>query len=134
MDNSQPFDGPDGNSPRWQIDFEPDSPECVTWDNVFSVRERYSRDVLNCSNYLQWLGSFAQWFKLRFNIAAPSDHELLKALNQYLQDLRAMDQSGRDFLRGPVFQMLYRHCNAGNSRLLAFMRDLVSREIAYERA
>lgn len=134
LDNSQPFDGPDGCSPQWQIDFEPDSPECVTWDNVFCIRERYSRDVLNCSNYFQWLGSFSQWFKLRINIAAPSDRELLDSLNQYLQDLRAMDQSGRDFLRGSVFQMLYRHCTAGNLRLLAFMRDLVSGEVASARA
>jgi hypothetical protein len=49
LDSSVPFGGADGQTPDWQIDFAPDSVECTTWDNVFHVRERIKRDVLDAS-------------------------------------------------------------------------------------
>ena len=61
LDNSVPFGGADGQTPDWQIDFDPDSVECTTWDNVFHVRERIKRDVLDAS-FWQWLRDFSAWF------------------------------------------------------------------------
>ena len=57
LDNSVPFGSADGQTPDWQIDFDPDSVECTTWDNVFHVRERIKRDVLDAS-FWQWLHDF----------------------------------------------------------------------------
>jgi hypothetical protein len=69
LDNSVPFGGADGQTPDWQIDFDPDAVECTTWDNVFHVRERIKRDVLD-SSFWQWLRDFSAWFKKRMGIAA----------------------------------------------------------------
>jgi hypothetical protein len=125
LDNSEPFGGLDQRIPAWQIDFNPDSEECTTWDNVFKVRERFKRDVLDPS-FFQWLGSFAAWFKQRSGIGDPADHQLLNGIHQYVEDLRLMGLTGREFLRAPVFQMIYKQCGEGNQRLMILMKDLVT--------
>src|SRR5262249_35404291 len=106
LNNSQPFEGLDGRIPEWHIDFVPESLECTTWDNVFAVRDRLKRDVLNQS-FFQWLGNFAVWFKEKIGVADPDDHQLLDAIRQYVEFLRLMGLTGREFLRAPVFQMLW---------------------------
>jgi len=78
LGNAVPVGGADGRMPAWQIDFDPDSIECPTWDNVFHVREWIKRDVLYAS-FWQWLRDFSAWFKKRMGIAAPGDAEILDA-------------------------------------------------------
>jgi hypothetical protein len=41
-----------------------------------------------------------------------------------------MGLTGREFLRAPVFQMLWKQCGEGNQRLMILMKDLVSAAIA----
>ena len=125
LDNSVPFGGADGQTPNWQIDFDPDSIECTTWDNVFHVRERIKRDVLD-SSFRQWLRDFSAWFKKRMGIADPGDAEVLDAMRTYAEEQALTGLTAREFLRAPVFQMLHRHCAAGNQRVLALMRDVVT--------
>jgi hypothetical protein len=124
LDQSLPFGGADGRTPNWKIDFIVDCPECVTWDSVLSIRERFKRDVLDPS-FFQWLRSFAAWFNQKIGLAEPADHQILEAMRQYVEHLRVMGLTGREFLRAPVFQMLYKQCREGNQRLLTFMKDLV---------
>jgi hypothetical protein len=125
LDNSVPFGSADGQTPDWQIDFDPDSLECTTWDDVFHVRERIKRDVLNPS-FRQWLGNFSAWFKRRISIADPGDAEVLDAIRTYAEDLALMGLTACEFLRAPVFQMLHRHCAAGDQRVLALMKNVVT--------
>ena len=125
LDDSQPFAGLDGQMPRWQIDFDPDSPEAATWDEIFHIRERYVRDVLNPS-FKRWLGNFGAWFKRNVRNPNPTEHEMLTAIQQYIDNLEPMELGGRDFLRERVFQMLYRHCHHGDQRLIALMKDTVT--------
>jgi len=122
---SVPFGGADNRLPLWRIEFEPNSPECLTWDEVFQVKERFERDVLN-PLFFQWLGSFAEWFGRRINVAVPTDHEVLDAIQRYVEDVRLMKLSGRDFLRLPIFEMIHQQCIAGNQRLFALIRDLIT--------
>ena len=96
LDQSLPFGGADGRTPKWKIDFIVDCPECVTWDSVFCIRERFMRDVLDPS-FFQWLRSFAAWFKQKIGLAEPADHQILDAMRQCVEDLRLMGLTGRDF-------------------------------------
>jgi hypothetical protein len=125
LDNSVPFGSADGQTPDWRIDFEPDSVECATWDNVFHFRERIIRDVLNAS-FRQWLGDFSAWFKMRMGIADPGDTEVLDAMCTYAEDMALTGLTAREFLRAPVFQMLHRHCAAGDQRVLALMKTVIT--------
>ena len=59
-------------------------------------------------------------------IAAPGDAEVLDAMRTYAEDMAPTGLTAREFLRAPVFQMLHRHCKAGNQRVLALMKDVVA--------
>jgi hypothetical protein len=125
LDDSNLLDGADGKTPDWRIDFVPDSPECKTWDNVFHVRERIKRDVLD-SSFMRWLREFAAWFKRRFANLSPDNAAVIMAIQLYAEDLTLMGLNAREFLRAPLFRMLHKHYEAGDVRLQAFMRDLVT--------
>jgi len=126
--NSIPFAQADGQTPDWRIDFVPDSPECVTWDNVFQIRTRLSRDVLNPS-FRNWLADFAVWFVKRKGLDDVSDARIIAALREYAEDIEIAGLTAREFLRAPMFQMIEHHCSNGDSRLLQFTRDLVTQAV-----
>lgn len=125
LDNSAPFGGADGQTPDWRIDFDPDSVECTTWDNVFHVRERIKRDVLD-SSFRQWLGDFSAWFKKGIGIADPGDAQVLDAIRTYAEYMALTGLKAREFLQAPVFQMLHRHCAAGDQRVFAMMKNAIT--------
>lgn len=125
LESSQPFAGENGELPRWQVDIVPNTAEAATWDEVFHIRQRYVRDVLNPS-FKDWLKSFGDWFKNNTEIDPVTDHDLLMAIRRYADNLELMGLSGREFLRARVFRMLQRHCQLGNQRLIALIRDVVA--------
>lgn len=127
LENSQPFAGtltPTGQQlPRWQIEFEPNIEEVLTWDEVFHIRERYQRDVLD-ADFTRWLRDFTSWIK-RYQIEHNSDQELIDAINRYATDYEDMGISDRAFLKAAVFRMLYTHCKKGDRRLISFIRTVI---------
>jgi hypothetical protein len=125
LDKSIPFGGADGQTPDWRIDFDPDSVECTTWDDVFHVRERIKRDVLDAS-FRQWLRDFSAWFKMQMSTANLGDAEVVEAIGTYADYMTLMGLKAREFLQAPVFQMLHRHCAAGDQRVLALMKDVIA--------
>jgi hypothetical protein len=126
--NSPPFGGEDGQTPEWQIDFVPDSAECVTWDTVFFFRERIEKDILK-RFFRPWLGQFAAWFVKRKRLADVTDNRIIESLLEYQEDMKLQGFTARDFLRAHVFEMLALHCKKGDKRLLALMRDLVTEAV-----
>jgi hypothetical protein len=128
--NSIPFAQADGQTPDWRIDFVPDSPECITWDSVFQIRIRLSRDVLNPS-FRNWLTDFAAWFVKRKGVVDVTDARIITALREYAEDAEITGLTAREFLRAPVFQMIEQHCSNGDNRLLQFTRDLVTQAIPH---
>lgn len=124
LEGSDPFGGTKDHEPRWQVDFHPDSEECTTWDNVFHVRTRYIRDIL-CPNYPTWLRGFESWIKIGKGNPDPTPEESLEAIRQYAESLPSTGHCGGEFLRKPVFQMLHKHCEGGNDRLLNLIRDFL---------
>ncbi len=127
LTDSVPFAAEDGQTPDWVIEFQPNSPECETWDEVFSIRERIKRDVLDQS-FRRWLREFATWFKRRVGNPAPDKTIVLNAVDAYSEDMADLGLNAREFLRAPVFRMLHHHCANGDDRLSDLMIDLVSVE------
>lgn len=133
VDDSIPFGGEDGQSPSWKVEFEPTLAECKTWNDVFEVRERIERDVLSPS-YRRWLNDFAKWFVIRIGVEALDDEKIKEGLKTYSDDMACIGFPARDFLRAPVFRMLYEHCSQDNARLLVFMRGIVTESVPQETA
>lgn len=122
LNNSQPFAGEIGKTgerlPKWEIDFGSASEEIATWDDVFHVRERYVRDVLN-AEFNSWLDIFGRWCQRR--IILNSDQELVDAIEDYVSNLELEGFGDRAFLKAAVFQMLHTHCQHGDQRLISFI-------------
>ena len=124
LDDSVPFAGRDGELPRWEIRFDNDLEEIDTWLTVFSIRERYTRDVLD-EGFKTWLREFSSWCR---SVPLPDteNETLLEAVSRYENYLSALGFNDRAFLKSAVFRMLHKRCRDGNERLLEVVRDLVS--------
>jgi hypothetical protein len=122
LSQSQPFAGTDGLLPLWIIEFEPNGEEVTTWDDVFRVRERYQRDILD-ADFKSWLKDFSAWCRsARIHLSA--DQILLDALERYAGFQDECGLRDRSFLKAAMFRMLLRHCRDGNERLSELLRDL----------
>jgi hypothetical protein len=125
LSKSIPFGGTDPVTPNWRIEFKPDSPECVTWDDLFNLKSRLKRDVLDQS-FQQWLQDFAAWFRTEYGNAKITNARIKAALDRYAKNEAIKGLNGRDFLRALVFRMFHRHCVSNDSRLLKFLKDVVT--------
>jgi hypothetical protein len=121
LTRSVPFAGSDGIRPRWEIDFSPNCPEVVTWDSVFRIRERYSRDILD-RYYTKWIGEFAGYCSIN-SLRLNDPDSIINCLLNYARCMDLYGFSDRGFLRAAMFRMLHAHCSAGNARLI----NLISR-------
>ncbi|CAG2147610.1 hypothetical protein [Cupriavidus numazuensis] len=123
LDDSDPFDGSTANTPRWIVRFDPETAEVPTWDEVFSVRERYSRDHLDPS-FSRWLSLFGKW--ARSEIGDDTDEALVAVLRKYEEFWADHGMQDRAFLKAAVFRMLRLHCEAGHRRLIQQLRHVIS--------
>jgi hypothetical protein len=129
LDESEPNIELDGSLiAAWRIDFSEDSEQVNTWDSVFSVRERYERDVLKDS-FSEWLWEFRNWCRSA-NLVGSDESQVINAIHRYVGYLEACGFNDRAFLKAAVFRMLGRHCLEGQRRILAVMRDLARSGIA----
>lgn len=125
LDESDPFGGSTEILPNWRIRFLPETPEVSTWDDVFSVRERYRQDHLDDA-YVPWIRQFAELARDR--VRPYSDEKLIEALRWYEEAHRdpELEFHERAFLKAAVFRMLRQRCQQKHSRLLKLLRDLVA--------
>lgn len=122
LDASVPFAGANG-LPEWDIRFEPQSEEVVTWCTVFDVPNRYRRDVLNL-DFEDWLAHFGSWCA-GHGVDADDDAQLIRALERYERYQRFGKYADRAFLKAAAFRMLRIHCLTADSRLLELLRNIV---------
>ncbi len=117
---------PTGNKgrPAWQVDFDPSTPECETWDAVFCIRERYARDVLE-PHYNSWLSGFSNWFRKNHELGNVDQDMLINSLDDYVDLQKYMPLDGVDSMQPKVFRLIHDGCLEGNERLLGIMGDLV---------
>jgi hypothetical protein len=109
--------------PDWEISFNPQTEEVETWDEVFHIRARYKRDVLDAS-YDRWLRIFAKWCK-RSGFGLGSDDALAAALDRYATDLADSGLNDRSFLKAACFRMLYVHVQQRDRRLITFLQNAI---------
>lgn len=122
LDDSDPFEGTTSNTPKWVIKFDPDSPATQTWDDVFSVRDRYKRDHLD-AKYVRWLDLFRDSARrLKWSVA--TDDERRDAIGKFEELWQAQGFDGEGFLKAGVFRMLRLHLTSGDQRLKDQIRDL----------
>ncbi|WP_446368285.1 restriction endonuclease subunit S [Coleofasciculus sp. G3-WIS-01] len=127
LDNSQPFVGELGKTgerlPKWEIDFGSNTEEVATWDDVFHIRERYERDVLN-EGFTSYLREFGNYCKYCDSVPT-STEELIDAIRKYRSYQESNGFKDKAFLKAAVFRMLHRHCQNGDERLIQFIKDVV---------
>lgn len=123
LDDSEPFGGATENTPRWDIRFDPETPESFTWDEIFSLKERYRRDHLD-QDFRTWLDQFAKSAKLKGAVGTVAD--LMERLNWFEKLQAFTGLQDRAFLKTAVFRMLRLKCEAGDKRLLDQLMSLVA--------
>ena len=124
LDDSDPFGGSMPNTPRWTIEFDPQSPAVPTWDAVFSIRERYRRDHLD-EGYSAWLREFRNWARSAGQ-RGDTDAGLVEALAKFEQYCADNGMRDRALLKAAVFRMLRLRCEQGHDRLKEQLRDLMA--------
>ncbi|HEY9606487.1 MAG TPA: hypothetical protein V6C85_33070, partial [Allocoleopsis sp.] len=129
LNNSQPFAGTIGKTgeplPKWEIDFGSNSEEVTTWDDVFHIRQRYERDVLD-EAFNSWLNGFRSWCRHPRRNIPNSDQELVDAIEGYAMYHESLGFEDRAFLKAAVFRMLHFHCQRGDQRLIKLITDVVT--------
>lgn len=107
----------------WVIEFVPAGEAVDTWDEIFHIRERWRRDVLDEQTFRQWLGEF-QVYCLTGALQFAGDGDVVDAVQRYEQYLASCGFRDRAFLKAAVFRFLLRRCAVGCQRLLPILRDL----------
>jgi hypothetical protein len=123
LDGSEPFAGTQHAYPRWAIRLTPGGEATETWNEVFQIRARYRRDILD-PMFLIWLGDFRMWVRLS-NSVIKTEPQLLRAIKNFAKYHQSMGLRDRAFLKAAVFQMLWHHCKKGNRRIIDLLVNLV---------
>jgi hypothetical protein len=123
LSKSIPFAGARREAPAWHISFGRSRQEVDTWDDVFRVRERYMRDILD-QEFNPWLSEFAAWCwsrdkRIRTRVL------LMAQLQAFVLYHERLGLNERSFLKSAVFRMLLSRCKRGDARLIEFLLVLV---------
>jgi hypothetical protein len=137
---SEPFEGQVVKlikCPRWVIEIEGDDADAdaaATWDNVFSIRERYITSHLN-PEFRDWVSHFAKWC-VRSGTPLTDTAEAVAALSDYVEITIQEGLADSAFLKRAVFSMLRDRCASGNlsMRLTEWLIDLVSNHMVADAA
>lgn len=125
LENSQVNTGLNGPLiSNWIVEFSGDDERIETWDDVFSIRDRYKNDFLEDRSFYEYLAEFQAW-QISTGTNLNVDAELLDALGRYEKYLSSLGYRDRTFLKVAVFRMLLSRCVNGCARILGVMRDLV---------
>lgn len=124
---SKPFGG-EADKPKWKVGFKRDTEEVKTWNDVFKIKERYIRDILN-PEYEGLLRGFSSWCKSTGS-AIRTKKQVINAIGRYVRFLEDEGISNKAFLKAAVFRMLEKHCKKGNVRLIKIMTDLAKSSIS----
>jgi len=125
LDNSQPFEGITTDLgeplPKWVIEFNLDTEEVDTWNEVFHIKERFERDILN-AEFKSYLRDFGNYCK-SWNYIPNSQEEMINTIDRYVAFQEGNGFKDRAFMKAAVFRMLRLQCQDGNQRLVRFILD-----------
>lgn len=125
LDHARPFLGAVGDWKNWKIDFDMNSEETQTWDEVFSIKERYARDILEPS-FNGWLSEFQAFCRIPkiLDRKRATKTELAAVIKEYIVYLEAGGLTDRAFLKAATFRMLLNQLNNNNIDVITVMQDL----------
>jgi hypothetical protein len=138
LKDSVPFEGKMVNlvkCPQWIIEIEGDDADAATtWDNVFSIRERYIASHLN-PEFRDWASHFARWC-VRSGKSVTDTAESVAALSDYMEITIQEGLADSAFLKRAVFSMLRDRCADGplSERITEWLIDLVSNHMMADAA
>lgn len=130
LSNSMPISNSSPINFNWDVKFLTSAEEAENWDRVFSIRKRYSRDILN--NYFsQWLREFV--FKCDIDRqreligSEPTDAEIRNQLANY-HDYKARfpNIGNAGFLEPLVFELLLKLYDEGHEEITHIVRNAVT--------
>ena len=128
LEKSEPFEGLKGDLgeplPKWVIEFDSDAEEVDTWNEVFHIRERYERDILN-KGFKSFLREFGSYCK-SWNFEPDSHEALVEAIDRYIFFQDSNGFKDKAFMKAAVFRMLRLHCQNGDQRLILLILDNVN--------
>ena len=120
LDNSQLFARENETLPDWVIEFYPPMQEIDTWDDVFDIRNRYARGILDPS-FKDWIGDFRYWHMRSQTVNA--GQSLANTINSYIDSLERFGFRDQSFLKVAVFRLFRKQVQQGNSRLIKLLVD-----------
>ncbi|WP_445620264.1 hypothetical protein ACUN8C_16600 [Kushneria sp. Sum13] len=114
---------------KWKIEFLTETEASETWDQVFSIRTRYERDILN-QYFDTWMKNFCKKCekdRKRNNISRNlTKVEVRERLSFYQEDKSESPSIGlAGFLEPLVFSLLLQLYDEGNERVVNLIRDAV---------
>lgn len=124
LNNSVPFAGSDGRLPRWVIDFSSTTEETETWNEIFKLKERYQRDILDIG-FWDWIMECFKFCKM-FSVPITTKTEIINAIEKYALAMEAIGLNDRSFIKAAAFRMLHTHCVNGNERLFEIINDIAA--------
>ena len=115
----------------WRIDFSIQSEEVDTWEELYSIRERYKRDFL-VEHFNTWLQEFMDYCKAlrEKNLVDRNNPNLVLLLvESYSENLYDDGLADMSFLKCAVFKLILSFYNTGNNRIISLMDDLYAGNI-----
>jgi len=108
---------------EWVVEFSYSGEEVTTWDEIFSLRQRYKDDVLNEENIKLWMGEFKSWcFRSKQNLTDRFSVGLaIEAYSGFLVDCGFND---RAFIKAAVFKFFLNRFKLGCHRVTGVMCGL----------
>ncbi len=123
LEKSRLFARDNETLPAWSIEFVPDTEEAETWNDVFHIRERYERDILNPS-FKVWIGHFQAWYRIS-NIPVTSK-SLEAVVLQYIDLLGEYGYDDQSFLKIALFRLFHLHIQQDNQRLINLLLGVLT--------
>lgn len=109
---------------EWMIEFTPTNEAVETWDQIFHIRERWQRDVLDEKTFNQWLGDFRNYCQTAA-LQISNDIHIQDALKRYENYVAGSGIRDLAFLKSAMFRFLLRRCDLNCQRVVPILRDLV---------
>ncbi len=119
--NSTPFGAPNGLDPVWMVEFHPTYDEANTWDEIFEIRTRYRRDVLD-QYWESWLDEFSFYAR---GTGMSDASALRSSLHAYLTFLRGCGLKDRAFLKAAFAEMLLDQVDKANEKVIGLLCRIV---------
>lgn len=119
--NSVFLDGKYGK-PAWKIDLIPSVEETETWESIFSIRERFTENILE-PYFDDWVSEIPCWFSVVGIDKNVDNAGLIAEMDNLIAYKSKHYEQGCGFLKVKLFELFAHHCKKGNVAVIAMLRN-----------